>query len=233
METRTNRDLAAPAVARRPADRSVKDTGVAGCWLDRGEDPIEADRTAFERPGISVPAFLRDDAAADARENEARFAPNWTRDPVDWRDDFDLCARGQLRGTAPPGAALDDNPCALQLELKEDGPAATRFTDKASARQGWTFRGWAVLPLGDGAGFVVRRAAETRSAGQVLVTPSRIEMRRNDAWRTLLTWIAREPREPALETENEQARVAAAAALTFAAPWPIGPPRVRYSAEQE
>ena len=233
METRTNTEPAAPAVARRPADRSVKDTGVAGCWRDRGEDPIEADRAAFERSGISVPAFLRDDAAPDARENDARFAPDWTRDPGDWREDFDLCAGDQLRGTAPPRAALDDNPCALQLELKEDGPRATRFTDKTTGRRGWTFQSWAVLPLGDGAGFVVRRAAETRSAGQVLVTPSRLEMRRNDAWRTLLAWIARDPREPALETEDGQARVAAAAALTFAAPWPIGPPRVRYSAEQE
>ena len=131
-----------------------------------------------------------------------------------------------------PGAALDDKSCALELHIDESPARAARCSNEATGEAGWLYRGWLITPLRDSAGFAARRPKATQPTGQVLVTPHRIERRRNDAWRTLPRWIARDADTRTLATEDEQAQTATAAALTCAGHWPVGPAPVHCFGEQ-
>ena len=221
---------AEPAECRPIPARSQEPRSRAPRNLYKREDPVEAERNAFRRSHRTLPGFLTyDDGKPDGHEAET---PPWTRDPVDWREDADLCNGEQRHGLRSPGAAGDENPCAWRLRLSDNGPQATRARNKTGHETAWVYAGWTFTPLEEKTGYRARRGNQSRTGGTVIETEDRVEVRRNDTWRTLLSWFPKQAGGPTFVNEQSTAELLAGAALTLSHPWPQGPPTVQSSRQK-
>ena len=188
----------------------------------KDEDPPYSDHS---RRGHNTPAFLLPETHEPDARDEA--LPEWTRPPVDWREEYDLIAgRIQLRGLAAPGAPIDDNPSALRLKLPGADSAAQPVDPGATHDdRSWTRKPYLFTPRPDGKWNVQLRNG-LRLIGTVSDTNARMELRRADHWATLLAVVEHDAGERLLEPPLV-GRALGLAALVFNARWPAGPPTVR------
>ena len=158
-------------------------------------------------------------------------AEEWVRGPLDWRETYDLLAGQQVHGVTQPGAVLDNNPRAVQIMLPGNGFRAMREYSDAVGERRWTWRSIVFQPIGiqlmGCRHFQATRETGGQPIGDVIETRTRIELRRNDPWRTLLAYLHRNQGRPSLDEEDDTARVLRAAAIVFSLHWPAGPPRLR------
>ncbi len=196
-------------------------------------DPIEDAGEVFEPAAMPQDGRPLDGDAGS--RHLTPFGTPWVRRPVDWREDHDLSAGRQHFGLDPPGAALDDNPCAVEIRLGGDAPQAEPATDTLTGERCWQHQRWTVrrIPGAENGALTVQAQWNPAPAGTIRATAERIEFRRSDPWRTLLTWIRRTDGRPALDNDEDAGRIAAAGVLVFAAPWPAGPPRIVGSRDQD
>ncbi|MYH30462.1 MAG: hypothetical protein F4137_16800 [Acidobacteria bacterium] len=188
----------------------------------KDEDPPEP----YCRSGQThaMPAFLR----PETNEPTAQDDPlsDWTRLPVDWREEYDLTAgRIQLRGLAAPGAPGPAHPCALRLKLP-GAEAAARPAEPGATHddRAWVLAPYLFTPHGDGWNVTVRNTS--RVVGTVTDTGARVELRRADHWSTLLAVVEHAGEQQLLEPPLLR-RTLGLAKLVFEARWPPGPPIVR------